>query len=345
MWGLPPHVRHFPGSNPVSVEEKDLARLREGDFLVSLKTDGTRFLLMMTLRPNSAEPIAIMVDRAQNMYEVEVWADEDYFTKGTLLDGELVWDQTRKDSLLFIVFDCLVMEGQRCLHLTYRERLSILHKAVFIFPPCSSLSSSEGEEGRRMSDEEVERIVLEQKKIVARNNDHNLTLSVKACAPFSQVRTVWEKRFLCSHRNDGLVFTNNRTHVETGTATGIFKWKPNHSVDVNIVFEEGRPNRVLANENSSAGEVDLVDVGGIPVRLVENPLLLAMKERAEGGCILECEILLLDGPDREERRIELHPERERPDKKAANTMRTISSTVVNAREKLSIDDIACSCSS
>ena len=90
FWKLPKSFKHFPGPNPVSMERTNFTRIREEDFMISLKTDGIRYLLILTTKPNSIEPIALMIDRAFNMHEVEIWANEEFFYNGCLFDGELV---------------------------------------------------------------------------------------------------------------------------------------------------------------------------------------------------------------------------------------------------------------
>ena len=108
-WKLPAIFKHFPGPNPVSLERNDFDRLKNEDFLAALKTDGVRYLLVLTTKPNSTEPISLMIDRALNMYEIEIWANEEYFYNGCLLDGELVWSTS--EELQFIIFDVVIFKG------------------------------------------------------------------------------------------------------------------------------------------------------------------------------------------------------------------------------------------
>ena len=108
LWRLPSHISHFPGANPMSIEKSDFPRLSEEDYLVALKTDGVRHLLLLTTKPNSAEPIAIMIDRTKRMYEIEIWANEDFFEHGSLYDGELVWEQ---NVLVYVVFDAFTQRA------------------------------------------------------------------------------------------------------------------------------------------------------------------------------------------------------------------------------------------
>ena len=62
-------LKRFPGSQPVSVESGDIDKLRSNMFMVALKTDGVRFLLLMMMLDD--EPRAIMISRSMDMHEIE----------------------------------------------------------------------------------------------------------------------------------------------------------------------------------------------------------------------------------------------------------------------------------
>lgn len=313
LWRLPSHILHFPGPNPVSIEKKDSARLGTEDFLVGLKTDGVRNLLMLCTKPNSAEPIAVMIDRTRRIFEIEVWANEDFFEKGSLYDGELVWEQT---SLVYIAFDVMMAKGVPCMHLSYRERIQILQNTI--------LSVSEHHE-----DDSVERMIAEECKFLARNNVHDLRIIPKTCVSKAEIGKLWQERQLCKHRNDGLIFTINSAPIETGTSMTILKWKPNHTID--LLFKlDGTTWNFYANANHSNEHV-LLSQTNLSMVLVESKLLCAIQ--AHLPCVVEC-VVRLQGED-----MLLIPERERTDKTAANTLRTIEATILNVRENLNIQDL------
>ena len=115
----------FMGANPVSVERKDLSSIRENDVLISLKSDGVRYMLVLI--NVDGDPFAVMVDRRMRMYEVSVWADMSYFD-GTIIDGELVWEHGFAVPLLtFVSFDVMMKESRVCYENLYSDRLSLLH--------------------------------------------------------------------------------------------------------------------------------------------------------------------------------------------------------------------------
>tara|TARA_B110000046_G_scaffold178868_1_gene207268 strand:+ start:4418 stop:5539 length:1122 start_codon:yes stop_codon:yes gene_type:complete len=314
-WRLPSHIHHFPGANPMSIEKKDFTRLSADDFLAALKTDGVRHLLLMTTKPNSNDPITIMVDRAKRMYEIEVWANEDFFQTGSLYDSELVWEQ---DSLVLIVFDVILAKGVPCTHLSYRERMQILHNTIL----CVSESHS---------DESVENMISEECKFLARNNDHNLHIIPKKCVSKASLRSLWSDRLQSKHRNDGIVFTLNSASVDTGTSTSILKWKPSHSIDVRFELN-GNAWLMYANMNNSSGFVRVEEAcRDFTVEVAPSKLLDAIRTRQP--CIVECIINISNET------LILVPERERTDKTAPNTVKTVEATIRNARENISSDDL------
>lgn len=316
---LPKSFSHFPGPNPVSLERKNFDSLKSDDFLAALKTDGVRYLLMLTTKPNSTEPISLMIDRVNNMYEVEIWANEEFFFNGCLLDGELVWN-TNND-LQFIVFDVILLKGTNCINKTFRERLDIISNHVLCMDDA-------------MNCEAVEQIVSEEDKFCARNNAFNLQVLPKICVPKTRICDLWRSgRLNCSHRNDGIIFTLNDSPIHTGTSKFIYKWKPSHSIDVKCYFQHGEWS-FYGNSNNSDDEIEISKSieEYITTIDIQSSKLLSMLE-GKLACVVECLLSV------EDKKVILHPERERSDKKAANTMKTITATINNARENIQVEEL------
>lgn len=316
-WKLPPTFRHFPGPNPVSLERSNLDRVRNEDFLAALKSDGVRYLLLLTTKPNSIEPISIMVDRALNMYEVEIWANEEFFYNGSLLDGELVWNN--ENELHFIVFDVVCLKGIDCIKMNYRKRLEVIYTHIL----CTD---------QNLDDDTIERIISEEEKICARNNQYNLQIFPKNSVSKQRMDDLWNGKKTCSHRNDGIILTLNDAFIHTGTSKHIYKWKPSHSIDIKCYFVDDNWS-FFANDNSSDDEIEItLCIGSFKVEIDVKSKLLVMLQR-KSKCVVECLIVI------DENIVTLIPERERTDKKTANTMRTIQATILNAQENLSIEEL------
>lgn len=315
---LPAKFQHFPGPNPVSLEKQNFQRLQEHDFLAALKTDGIRYLLMLTTKPNSTEPISLMIDRVKNMYEIEIWANEEFFFNGCLLDGELVW--SNNNDLQFVIFDLITLKGIDCINKTYRDRLNIISSHVLCMDDT-------------LNDDAVEQIVSEEDKFCARNNSFNLQIFPKMCVPKTRICELWKGgRSNCSHRNDGLILTLNESPVHTGTSQYIYKWKPSHSIDVKCYFQNKKWS-FFGNSNDSDDEIDIsMQIGELKTQVNLDSKLLHMLENKH-CVVLECLVTILDDE------VILNPERERSDKKAANTMKTILATIKNAVENIQIEEL------
>ena len=316
LWHLPAHIQHFPGANPMSIERSDFDRLESDDFLAALKTDGVRHLLLLCCKPNSDDPIAIMIDRALTMYEVEIWANEDFFKLGSLFDGELVWE---RHNLVFIVFDVMFVRGVTTVSMAYRERLQILHNTIL----CVSESHP---------NESVERMIVEENKFLARNNLYDMRIVPKKCVVKANLRSLWEERGTMAHRNDGIIFTLNGAPVDTGTSPSILKWKPSHSIDVKLTVNDEGKWCIFGNTNDSNHLFDMTDVFE-QLTVVLAPCKLLDAIRARQPCIVEC-VIKIEGDE-----LRLVPERERTDKTSPNTLKTISATLRNAREDISCDEL------
>ena len=315
FWNLPRSIAHFPAANPVSVERSNFPALQNDDFLAALKTDGVRHLMLLTVRRDTVEPISIMIDRTLKMYEIVIWASESYFVKGSLFDGELVWNKDQHDTLDFMVFDVVCNKGIRCVNLPYRDRLQVLHDTILVMS--------------KQCDNIEDRLAAED-KLIAMNNLCNLRVLPKKCVPRSQVRSIWQEREFDPHRSDGIIFTKNGSGVQLGTCNDIFKWKPSHSIDVRVDTNL----HVYANCNaSSRTQLLFQSADGLTYELVNNRLIAAISEHLP--CIIEC-LLVVDSAAQT---VRLHPQRERLDKKSPNTLRVIEATLRNAQEMIHIDEL------
>lgn len=317
FWKLPPNISHFPGPNPISLERTNIEDLNRNDYLVALKTDGVRYLLLMTTKPNSTEPISLMIDRVKVMYEVEIWASEEFFYNGCLLDGELVWNSN--GDLQFIIFDVVVLKGMNCIDMSYRERLDVINNHILCMDDA-------------LDDDVVEKILSEEDKFCARNNSYNLQILPKMCVSKFQIAELWKSsKLTCCHKNDGVIFTLNNAPVHTGTSKYIYKWKPLHSIDVKCLYD--RTWSFFVNANDSDMDIDItetIDTYETSMDLTSN-LLQLLERKVE--CVVECVMNIVGN------KIILIPERERSDKKAANTMNTVLKTIKNTQENIQVNEL------
>ncbi len=85
LLGFKKPKQHVPFPHPISLERSRLPRLLpryddsgsssgvDAEYVVGEKSDGTRYLLFLTLHPVDSEPIALMLDRHFHMFAVSVY--------------------------------------------------------------------------------------------------------------------------------------------------------------------------------------------------------------------------------------------------------------------------------
>lgn len=229
-WGVsrPRRGHSSPGCNPCSLTRDTLPQLGHHPYTVAYKSDGVRYALYLTLRRDSTpvrpRPVAIMVDRARTMYEVDVIAPEAYFAQRTLLEGELVWRQPQEKEMLFLVFDCLRSKGVAFHTRPFCERLAEVQRCV-VRP--EEVSRLEDEDQTYDTADELDGIVLY----------HFLPRVAMACKTFAKVEdatALWEGRSTAGHRVDGLILQRSDLPYSTGAAkhAGVLKWKQHNTVDL-----------------------------------------------------------------------------------------------------------------
>lgn len=107
VWKRTPSLHQpFPSCYPCSLMRDDFVLLKHRPYLVTPKTDGTRYLLLLTTWKQQS--IILMMDRALSIYMLhpQVLREPVLATRGgTLLDGELVLERT--GAWTYYAFDCL----------------------------------------------------------------------------------------------------------------------------------------------------------------------------------------------------------------------------------------------
>ena len=302
----------FPGSNPVGLTRKTIHLLSEHPYLVTLKSDGVRHLLLLTVRPDStqADPaaVALMIDRALNMYEVDVCGSEEYFTRGTVLDGELVLAQPNEDKLLFLVFDVLHVKGERLCEAPFHERMERVRKCVL----------------DRLVGADVEEVVEETDTIAFIANVPDIVMRPKTFVESMHAPWLWQDRHTSDHRVDGLILQREDAPYNPGAALcgSQLKWKVVPTVDL-----AGVPPNLRVRDNDaiirkSAGHTLVVD---------ETSEVVASDERDV------IEYSMSKQPDDSVRLFAL---RRRPDKKHPNSKHVVEDTLRECLEAIQVDELA-----
>ncbi|KAF2426595.1 mRNA capping enzyme, alpha subunit [Tothia fuscella] len=217
---------NFPGAQPVSFARGHLRELCRRDYFLCEKTDGIRCLLYCT--NEGPREIHYLIDRKNDYYFLEdrgqilhfpMPDDPSYesFHKDTIIDGELVLDTDKNgnETLRYLVFDCLVLDGENLTKKPLDKRIGRFRQ--FVYKPFSEV----------------------YKKYPGEREALPFDVQFKDMdKPYALEAMFKDKLPNLPHGNDGLVFTCKGTEYVTGTDEHILKWKPAHenSIDFKLTL-------------------------------------------------------------------------------------------------------------
>ena len=217
----------FPGAQPVSFAARHKLELQKQDYFVCEKSDGVRCLMFLTNGPNMQEA-TFLIDRKNDYYLVpglhfpKSAENPEPFHTDTILDGELVNDTVvdpelgHRTQLMYLVFDCLVLNGDRLMHQTLDKRIG--HFTEFVYNPYKKLYD------KFPGDREHLPFLVDWKMM---ERGYGIEKMFKETLP------------KLPHGNDGLIFTCRTTPYQFGTDQHILKWKPaeENSVDFRMTLD------------------------------------------------------------------------------------------------------------
>lgn len=212
----------FPGAQPISFAARHIAELKREDYYVCEKTDGIRFLMYMT--SDNGKDIHYLIDRKNEYYYVGnlhfPHQDDPTFGKfheNTILDGELVEDRPPNGPavLKYLVFDCLVLDGNQLFQRPLDKRLAYFKENV--------LKPYEAMYKEMPQEIQFRPFAIEDKSTQL---SYGLPLMFREIIP--KVKLL--------HGNDGLIFTCKNTPYQFGTDDHILKWKPPHDNTVDFLL-------------------------------------------------------------------------------------------------------------
>ncbi|KAI9032399.1 hypothetical protein DFJ74DRAFT_601806 [Hyaloraphidium curvatum] len=183
----------FPGAQPVSFAKHHLDVLERDNYFVSEKADGVRCLLYMHVGDDGGfETFLLVLD----------------------IDGP-------KRILRFLLFDCVVLDGESLMRKTFDKRLGRLRE--FILKPHDAYLATHPEYAA------VVPFSVELKE---------LQLAYHLWAVMQQQPTL-------KHGSDGLLFTARDAPYVSGQCDQMIKWKPSeeNTADFKIRYEPGSPPR------------------------------------------------------------------------------------------------------
>ena len=323
----------FPGAQPVSFAKRHIEELRRQDYYVCEKTDGIRCLMYILV--HEGQEVTYLIDRKNDYYHVAHlhFPKKDFqdsktfqFHTGTILDGELVIDTFpgRPSQKMYLVFDCMVLDGERLIHRTLDKRLAYFRD--FVYEPYVKF--------RNLYHDDLEPdFIVDWKRMEMAYGTEKMFKETLPKLP---------------HGNDGLIFTCRTTPYQFGTDQHILKWKPAHenSIDFRMTLEFPMIEPDSDDEDQSpypdygaVPQIKLAVHGGdrqtdIPYGklLVEGPQWEAWKAlgRPLNDQIVECS--LIESNDWRFLRF-------REDKHEANHISTVESVMESILDKVSEDDL------
>jgi hypothetical protein len=214
-FGIQGRIIQHPAPNPVCLLRQHLPFLQTQDYVVSEKSDGVRFLFFLTHFSTKDQTLAIMINRAWDMYQMEVFAPKEFF-RGTLFDGELVFDK-KKHCLKYLVFDVVCFQGED----TKDKNLKQRHKLIADSFPCPEKWNSSS----NLIAASAQTIARENKIVVVPDPKNLVFMYYKPQAQITDFESL--TKLPPSHDSDGYIFTPIHCPVLQGTHEQMFKYGRN----------------------------------------------------------------------------------------------------------------------
>ncbi|EDQ85467.1 uncharacterized protein MONBRDRAFT_29192 [Monosiga brevicollis MX1] len=216
----------FPGSQPVSLNRDSLLDLSRADYMISWKSDGTRYLMLL------ADQKVYFVGRDNNYFCVAGkvrFPNQDLKSvhQNTLLDGEMVYDcwkdpATKKKQYRarFYIFDMIACNGESFRHKPYNERLEAVQ--THILNPRLKQSTWPGYKEKYAQEP--------------------FSVRLKPFLPLADFQSdQWRKmRSQVQHKDDGLLLVRVAHEYKAGSCKALLKWKPAHlnTIDFRLKVED-----------------------------------------------------------------------------------------------------------
>lgn len=238
----------FPGAQPVSFAKRHLEELQRRDYYVCEKSDGIRCLMYLTSGDSAEKEVVYLIDRKNDYYCVPdlhfpLEESQQDFHVNTVVDGELVMDVEANSVpvMRYLVFDCLVLDGQNLMHRTLDKRLAYFKAKVF--DPYSNLY--------KQYPEEIQYLPF-QVEFKSMEVGYGIEMMFKDKLP------------RLKHGNDGLIFTCRTTEYKFGTDHHILKWKSENENSIDFRMSLHFPLVQPTPEDSDYGDGPYPDYDEMP---------------------------------------------------------------------------------
>jgi mRNA guanylyltransferase len=231
------NVDSFLGSLPINFTRRNLLNVQRASYYLTEKSDGVRHLMYIIPDIMKGGTIALLMDRSRTIYKFpgsEIIGG--IMGAGTVLDGELVYNRTLKETV-FLIFDVLELDGSATLQHPFAHRTKLL--ADVVVPRISTIPPSS-------ADHAVMR--LTKKNFVEKSKIGDLLSKIKIEDGSRVFRdNVRDASGVCSHhKTDGFIFQPDAPYVFNCDSDLLkWKWPEQRSVDLEVIESSNEDGNVL----------------------------------------------------------------------------------------------------
>jgi mRNA-capping enzyme len=251
----------FPGSQPVSMDMKNIKLLSERPYRVSWKADGTRYMMLIL-----QEHEIYFLDRDNCVFQVSALKfphrkDRDRHLVNTLLDGEMVIDKVNgQDIPRYLAYDIITFDGRDVSRSPFPARLGCIEREI-VQPRHEAMK-----EGRIDKPAEP------------------FSVRLKQFWDITQAGSLLSDKFIkmLPHDTDGLIFQPSEDPYVAGPCSEVLKWKPPSLNSVDFLLKV----RTYEKPGMVKIEVGGLYVGGMPLPFDTMKVSKTLKEL--DNKIIEC---------------------------------------------------------
>lgn len=209
----------FPGSQPVSLARDNMDVIKNQQYHVTWKADGTRYMLLLLMDGCYLIDRKFAVRRVQMRFPAPLKMGV-VVHHATLLDGEMVVDDLApgKQRRRFLAYDLMALFKERLFNKPFVERISLINSHVI--QPRNLFLADAGKSGSYNFSKEP--FSIRQKDFFPLDNTEGI------------IRDFIPK---LTHECDGLIFQPSKEKYLTGTMDTLLKWKFTHLNSVDFLLK------------------------------------------------------------------------------------------------------------
>jgi len=190
----------FPGSQPVTIEKKDLPVIKKKDYVLCEKTDGERGILLIINIDN--KPMCFTMNRKNELLFLTFSFKKEVF-EGSIFDGEII--KNKNGEWNYIIHDCMCYNGRNYVNINHKLRYAAIIDFI-------------------------------TKRYVNKETDC-VNIKTKLFYPCCTIKKTWEHvRNTTENEIDGLIFTPIYEPIIFGRQNSLLKWKNVHTIDLLVKF-------------------------------------------------------------------------------------------------------------